>query len=127
MCANTVASLVSVWVGGSSEGCCLRAKRQSLASMCLHQPMMMGLFAGSKTVTSVFVNRTLQSKPQMRLRPIRVCLKVGTTWPMVEKDWVSWGMADLAVKCYPNMCPLAMPTCTLGAVGLDLEMGASGE
>ena len=83
--------------GGKSSGVGRKANLQSLGLAGSLQPVRMGPPVGAKTVTSVLVNRTVQSLSQIGPIPIRVCLKPGMMWPVMGKCWAIWGIGHLAL------------------------------
>ena len=64
----------------------LRAKRHSLGIFFSPQPVITVLPSGESTVTSFFLNITVQFSSQMGLTPMSVLVKDGMMYPFVGKS-----------------------------------------
>ena len=64
----------------------LRAKRHSLGSFFSLQPVMIVLPSGEITITSFFLNTTVQFVSQMGPTPMSVLVKNGMMYPVVGKS-----------------------------------------
>ena len=78
----------------------LRAKRQSLGSFFSLQPVRIVLPFGESTVTSFFLNTTVQIASHMGPTPMSILVNYGTMYPIVGKSAANWGMGRVSFAEY---------------------------
>ena len=64
----------------------LRAKHRSLGSLFYLQPVRIVLPSGESTVTSFFLNTTVQIASHMGPTPMSILVNYGTMYPIVGKS-----------------------------------------
>ena len=104
----------------------LRAKRHIRGSLFSLHPWIIGLPSGESTVTSCFLNTTVQFASQMGPTPISVLVKVGMMYPVVGKSAASCGIDSVAFAAYVATCPFAVPTFIVLALLSSGPCGAFG-
>ena len=104
-----------------------RAILQRRGSDCSRQPVSTGLPCESLTITAARVNVTVQYTSHSGPTPIKVCLNPGMKCPVTGKSYGSLGRFNSPVPAELCVCPVAVPTVTLGAERYMFTMGASEE
>ena len=104
----------------------LRSNRYSRVSFFSLHPWRIGLPSGKSTVTSFFLNTTVQFASQMGPTPISVLVKVGMMYPVVGESAASCGIDSVAVAAYVATCPFAVPTFIVLALLSSGPCGAFG-
>ena len=120
-----VCLLSSAWCGRCYLlGC--RAKLHSFGvSFSLHL-VRMGLPSGKDTVTSCFINKTVQSASQMGKTPTIFLVKDGMMYPVFGKSSANCEIGSEAVADKLSTCPVSMPTKTFGVLVSGGTCGAVG-
>ena len=104
-----------------------RAILQKRGPDCSRQPISTGLPFESQTITAAYVNVNVQSASHSGPTPIKVCLNLGMICPVTGKSYGGLGIFSSPVPTELCVCPVAVPTVTLGAERSMLTMGASAE
>ena len=91
----------------------LRAKRHRRGSLFYLRPWIIGLPSGDITVTSSFLNTTVQFESQIGPTPISVFLNVGMIYPAVGKSADKCGIGSVSFAVDIATCPFAVPTLIL--------------
>ena len=104
----------------------LRANRHRHDSLFSLHPWRIGLLCGDRTLTSSFLNTTVQFASQIGPTPMRVFVKVGIMYPFVEKSLFNCGIVSVAVAIELATSPFAVPTLICFAVVIILPYGAFG-
>ena len=103
-----------------------RANRHRLGSLFSLHPWIIGLPSGDKTVTSYFLNTTVQFASQMGMIPISVFVNVGMMYPVVGKFAANCGIGSVAFVVDIATCPFAVPTLILLVLVSSGPCGAFG-
>ena len=103
-----------------------RAKRHSRGSFFSLHPWKICLPSGDRTVTSCFLNTTVQFASQMGPTPISVLVNVGMMYPVVGQSAANCGIVSVAFAAYVATCPFAVPTLILVALMSSGPYGAFG-
>ena len=88
----------------------LRANRHRRGSLFSLHPWRIGLPCGDRTVTSYFLNTTVQFASQIGPTPMSVFVKVGIMYTFVGKSAFNSGMSSVSVAIELATCPFAVPT-----------------
>ena len=116
--------LLCIFVHPLSLG--FRAKRHRRGSFYSIHPCRIGLPSGNMTVTSCFLNTTVQFASQMGPIPISVFVNVGMMYPIVGKSTANCGIGSVAFSVDVTTCPFDVPTMILLAFVSIEPCGAFG-
>ena len=100
-----------------------RHRRESFFSLHLWR---IGLPSGDITVTSSFLNTTVQFASQIGPTPINVFVNVGTIYPVVGKSAANCGIDSVDFAVDIATCPFAVPILILLALVSSGPCGAFG-
>ena len=89
------------------------------------QPVSTAVPCLSTTITVFYVKVNAQLASRRGPTPIKVWRKPGMRCPLVGKSDGIWGKAKLLVPADCCVCPVVVPTVTLGAAWSLLTTGAS--
>ena len=103
-----------------------RAKRHRRGSFFSLHPWILGSTSGDMTVTSCFLNTTLQFASQMGPIKISVLVNVGMVYPVVGEYAANCGIGSVAFAADVFTCPFAVPTLVLVALVYSGPCGAFG-
>ena len=87
-----------------------RAKRHSCGNFFYLHPWRIGLPSDEITVTSFFLNTTVQCESQMGPTPMIVLVKTSMMYPVVGKSAANCGICRFDFAADVDTCPLAVPT-----------------
>ena len=90
-----------------------------------HQPVITSVPCLSRTMTDLRVKVTVQLVSHKGPTPIKVWRKPDIRCPLVVNSDGRWGKAKLPVPAYCCVCPIVVPTVTLGAAQSMLTTVAS--
>ena len=94
----------------------LRLKRHRRGSFFSLHPWRIGLPSGDITVTSYFLNTTVQFASQIGPTPISVFVNVGMMYPVAGKSADNCGIGSVAFAVDIATCPFLVPTIIFFAV-----------
>ena len=104
----------------------LKANIHRRGSLYSIHPWRIGFLCGDSTVTSSFLNTTVQFTSQIGPTPISVFVKVGMMQPFVGKSAFTCGMESVAVAVELATCPFAVPNLICFPVVSIFSYGAFG-
>ena len=125
--AANVACLAYLGILGRSDSPSCRAIHQSRVPVESRQPVSTDVPCLLHTMTASRMKATAQSASHRGPTPIKVWRKPVIRCPLVVNSYGIWGKANLPVPVYCCVCPVAVPTVTLGAARSTLTTGASAE
>ena len=104
----------------------LRAKRHSIGSFFSLHPWRISLPSDESTVTSFFLNTTVQFESQMGPTPMSVLVNDGMMYPVLGKYDSNCGIGRVDFANDFATCILAVPTLIVAALVSSGPCGASG-
>ena len=94
----------------------LRAKGHRRGRFFSLHPWIIGLPSGNITVTSSFLNTTVNIVSQIGPTPISVFVNLGMIYPVVGHSAANFGIGSVAFTVDISTCPFAVPTLIYFAV-----------
>ena len=121
--AANVACLSSLGIIGRFDSPGFMYICQSQVPVDSRQPVSMDVPGLLRTVTSLHVKVAAHSVSHRVPTPIKVWHNPGIRCPLIGNSDGRWGKSKLPVPAYCCVCPVAVPTLTLGAARFMLNIG----